>query len=106
MVRWHHRLNGCEFEQTLGDREGQENLACCNPWSHEELDTTEQQHTKGYLGDAEIILTPTSGFLRVLIRLTGTPHPCPLPGNWLFVTKISVENSFSPLGEICLGYTL
>ena len=23
MVGWHHRLNGHEFEQTLGDREGQ-----------------------------------------------------------------------------------
>ena len=28
MVRWHHRLNGHEFEQTLGDREGQGRLAC------------------------------------------------------------------------------
>ena len=25
MVAWHHRLNGCEFEQTLGDSEGQGN---------------------------------------------------------------------------------
>ena len=23
MVGWHHQLNGCEFEQTLGDDEGQ-----------------------------------------------------------------------------------
>ena len=23
MVEWHHRLNGHEFEQTLGDSEGQ-----------------------------------------------------------------------------------
>ena len=23
MVRWHHQLNGREFEQTLGDSEGQ-----------------------------------------------------------------------------------
>ena len=22
MVGWHHQLNGCEFEQTLGDSEG------------------------------------------------------------------------------------
>ena len=28
MVGWHHRLNGHEFEQTLGDGEGQESLAC------------------------------------------------------------------------------
>ena len=27
MVGWHHRLNGREFEQTLGDSEGQKSLA-------------------------------------------------------------------------------
>ena len=27
-------LNGHEFEQTLGDSEGQESLACCSPWGH------------------------------------------------------------------------
>ena len=32
MVREHHRLNGHEFEQILGDGEGQGSLACCNPW--------------------------------------------------------------------------
>ena len=42
MVGWHHRFNGCEFEQTLGDGEGQGNLACCSPWGHKELDMTEQ----------------------------------------------------------------
>ena len=30
MVGWHHRLNGHEFEQTLGDSEGQGSLACCS----------------------------------------------------------------------------
>ena len=30
MVGWHHRLNGYEFEQTLGDSEGQGSLACCS----------------------------------------------------------------------------
>ena len=33
MVRWHHRLNGHEFEHTLGDGEGQGILACCSPRS-------------------------------------------------------------------------
>ena len=32
MVRWHHRLNGPEFEQTLGDSEGQESPVCCSLW--------------------------------------------------------------------------
>ena len=29
-VEWHHWLKGLEFEQTLGDNEGQRNLACCS----------------------------------------------------------------------------
>ena len=32
MVGWHHQLNGHEFEQALGDGEGQGSRACCNPW--------------------------------------------------------------------------
>ena len=31
-VGWNHRLTGYESEQTPGDSEGQESLACCNPW--------------------------------------------------------------------------
>ena len=42
MVGWRHRLNGYEFEQTLGDGEGQGSLVCCSLWGHKELDTTEQ----------------------------------------------------------------
>ena len=40
MVGWHHRLNGNEFEQTPGDGEGQENLACCSPQSGKESEMT------------------------------------------------------------------
>ena len=32
MVGWHHRLNGHECEQILGDSEGQGSLVCCRPW--------------------------------------------------------------------------
>ena len=42
MVRWHHRLNGHEFEQAPGVGDGQGSLACCSPWGHKELDTTER----------------------------------------------------------------
>ena len=42
MFGWHHQLNGHEFEQTLGDSEGQGSLACCSPWDRKELDTPEQ----------------------------------------------------------------
>ena len=33
VVGWHHQLNGHTFKQTLGDREGQGNTACCSSWS-------------------------------------------------------------------------
>ena len=31
MFGWHHRLNGHDFEQTLGDSGCQRNLECCSP---------------------------------------------------------------------------
>ena len=42
MVGWLHRVNGHEFEQTLGDSEGQGSLVCCGPWGHKKSDTTER----------------------------------------------------------------
>ena len=41
MVGWHQWLNGFEFEQIPGDSEGKGSLACCTPWGHKKLDTTE-----------------------------------------------------------------
>ena len=41
MAGWHHRLNGCEFEWTLGVGNGQGGLVCCSSWGHKESDTTE-----------------------------------------------------------------
>ena len=41
MVGWHHRLNGHESEQGLGNGEGQGSLACCSPWDCRESDMTE-----------------------------------------------------------------
>ena len=41
MVGWHHRLNGQEFEQALGDGQGQGSLVGCNPWGCKESDTSE-----------------------------------------------------------------
>ena len=42
MIRWHHQFNGHEFEQALGDGEGQGSLACCTPRGGQESDMTEQ----------------------------------------------------------------
>ena len=42
MVEWHHWLNRQEFEQTLGDSEGQGSLECYSLWGRKESDMTEQ----------------------------------------------------------------
>ena len=44
MIKWHHQLNGYEFDQAPGDGEGQGNLVGCSPWGCKELDMTEQQN--------------------------------------------------------------
>ena len=40
MVGWHHQLDGHEFEQTLGDSEGQGSLMHCGSWGLKELEIT------------------------------------------------------------------
>ena len=51
MVGWHHWLSGHEFKYTPGVNDGQWGLACCSPWGHKELDTTEQLNWNGLQGD-------------------------------------------------------
>ena len=41
MVGQHHWFNGDEYEQTLGDSEGQGSLVYCSLWGRKELDTDE-----------------------------------------------------------------
>ena len=38
MVGWHNQLNGHDFEQALGDGEGQGSVACCSPRGRRESD--------------------------------------------------------------------
>ena len=49
MVGWHHLLNRHEFEQTLGDSEGQGSLVYCSSWGRKESDMTERLN-KNYKG--------------------------------------------------------
>ena len=51
MVGWHHGLDGPEFEQGLGDGEGQGNLVCCSPCGRKELDMTEQLNNNTAIKD-------------------------------------------------------
>ena len=45
MVGWHYWLTGHEFEQILGDSEGQGSLACCSPRRIRHNLATEQQQS-------------------------------------------------------------
>ena len=59
MVKWHHRLNGHEFEQAPGDSEGQGSLACCSPQDRKEANRTERLNNdttaKGFcISEAEV----------------------------------------------------
>ena len=42
MAGCHHRLDGHEFEQTLGVGDGQGGLVYCNSWGHKESDMSER----------------------------------------------------------------
>ena len=53
MIGRHHRLNGHEFEQVLGDGEGQGSLECCSPWGCKDSDTTEQLNWTELIGDVK-----------------------------------------------------
>ena len=48
-VRWHHLLDGHEFEQALGVGDRQGSLACCSPWVHKESDTTERLNSSDFI---------------------------------------------------------
>ena len=41
IVGWYYSLSGHEFEQAPGIGDGQGSLACCSPWVHKGLETTE-----------------------------------------------------------------
>ena len=42
MAGWHYRLDGREFEGTLGAGDGQGGLVCCSSWGRKESDMTER----------------------------------------------------------------
>ena len=54
MVGWHHQLNGHEFEETLGDGEGQGNLLSSSPLGHKELDMNEWLNNNIFLSELNV----------------------------------------------------
>ena len=89
MIGWDHWLNGHEFEQTLGDSEGQESLACCCPWGHKESDMTERLNNNRWGGD-------DCGWEELVLEESGTTTGLQrLSRNWW----IQLEGQPSKMGE-------
>ena len=63
MVGRHHRFNAHEFEQTLGDVEGQGSLACCSPWGHKKPNPPEWQNNLHQLSRSRSGVTGRGKFL-------------------------------------------
>ena len=58
--------NRHEFEQALGDGDGQGSLACCSPWDHKQSDMTEWQknnnwHLQTLILKAVMVRPPSNG---------------------------------------------
>ena len=74
MGGWHHRLNGNEFEWTLGDGEGQGGLACCNPWGRKESERTDNLSIQ--VGQNQIVILGShrrQDKIRLLFQVLITP---------------------------------
>ena len=76
MVGWHHRLNGHEFEKTLGDGEGTGKLACCSPWGSKESDTTQQLNNNKQPSWHTDVWSPIRKLNGVFIPISLHRHDC------------------------------
>ena len=97
---WHHRLNGHEFEQTPGDGEGQESLACCSLWVCKESDMTERlNNNNSYVYTYLHLYTATAKSLQLCPTLCDpidvSPPASPIPGILQARTLEWVAISFS-----------
>ena len=86
MVEWYHRLNGREFEQTLGDSEGQGSLECCSPWGRKELDMTQR-------------LKNNNKEFQTIASADGDPH---LPGMLVSFSLVIITTGIGDRCSMCI----
>ena len=91
MAGWHHRLNGCEFEWTPGDGDGQGGLACCDSWGRKESDTTERLNWTGLNKDNGGLLQKAP----CMHCCAQCPQPCSRPP----LTHASAVDSWTLTGK-------
>ena len=89
MVGWHHRLKGHEFEQALGDSEGQGNLVCCSPQGRKESDTTERLNSINIISRLTLMkFLPPKCFNRGKVLSLNKSRRISLKYNSLLITKL------------------
>ena len=92
-TKWHHQLNGCEFEQILWDGGGQGSLAYCSPWGHKESDrlnnltmTTAKLLSIHYilssLRELEDESSITKSSVNLFLSKVRVPASCSLDASW------------------------
>ena len=82
-MRWmDHWPNGHDFEQTLGDGEGQGSLVSCSPWSRKESDTTERlNNNKSLLNPWWMLALASSRQVWYILEQEPLYPRCRAPGN-------------------------
>ena len=112
MAGWHHQFNGHESEQTLGESEGQESLACYSPWGSQRvgqgLATEQQQQHKHSTHEdktqSKSHVSPGSQFPGCL-SLESPRQPSPVQDSSLRTTGVGERHSHgSPSMETELAW--
>ena len=86
MAGWHQGLNGCEFEWTPGDGDGQGGLMCCDTLSRKESDTAEQLNwlTELYCGVSSLWV----GLYGWLVKVSWSGNLCRCSGGWTWISPL------------------
>ena len=98
MAGWHHWLNGCESEWTLGVGDGQGGLTCCDSWGHKESDTTEQLNWTDW---TEMSITDRKRWAQIR-----HPHVKYLRDHYLLTMHLKLSAKLSKTSFGSLGKTL
>ena len=96
MAEWHHWLNGHEFEQTLGNSEGQGSLTCYSPLGsqgvgHDLATEQQQEHNQNSLSWLD------SKKLNYKVRIVLTLV------KWLSLIKLNFNKFLLVVREIMIG---
>ena len=117
MVGWHYQLHGHEFEQALGDGEGQGSPARCSPWSSKESDTAERLNSSECLHAVLLGVTtvrsqrqPAVPFLVLVQTSSSQPSPSSLretqiPGLYLELHVLLIFSTHSKQMIDCIADT-